>query len=1268
MKKNTSELLVIEKIKAYEYNENLEINNVEITGTFAIEERAFRKCKNLKNVIFNGGLTIINSGAFSGCENIEEIILPNTVKKIGSRAFADCKRLKRIVIPEGCEEIDFATFAGCENLEEIVLPQSLKNLSPQLFLNCKKLKRVVLPESTTSLPDEFFKGCHNLDTILDSKITKLGKKVFEDCYKLKNYPTQIIEAGEEAFRNCRSLEKVILNEKMQTLAKGMFEGCINLKDISTLGDEELECGERCFRNCKVLSEIPYFVKKYTRRMFENCTGLENITITDSVVPMACFRGCSNVRTINNQEKIRKIEAFAFSNCQSLQEFTIYGAIDGSIGAEAFSHCKNLKKVISKCPIRRIEARAFYNCPTLDNLDFIDTCEYIAKEAFRYCDGIKELVIPIVLKSFGDFAFANMGSLERIEVIEGNKTFMTPDSKILIHDDYQKLVLYAAGLKDKSYSLKDYILEIEQLGREIVRPITGIDFGAFAGARNLEELTICAGTSNISYTAFTDCDKLKKLNICAISFESSIFINIRDRVHYYVEKYAKYPLAFPFETIEIISDNKTNSYLYSNALSDCKNIKKIIFPKQNFSSIYEGALSNCDLAEIDVPGCVTKISPSALPNGVTVNFENGLSFNNFVSLEINDKYSKNYKLYTLSDGTYVIEQGDTITKLTTNDIRKACSKAEEIENNPVLYLDFMNGLFKNDLAIKQFFNGILIKNMSLKNREIFLKSINKEDTFALDILKNSRLLANDNYATKELLEKENFTNCLKYIELLRKYNLTDEAFCNKVLMAYYDPSYLEKLINNNYKNLERILRNGRILELDETTVIEEKPTFIKYIFEENALETFINYMDDFQLKDGFLFDKNFVSIANTPLVKKFFKNYNANLKRLVKSSEVLKNDSTAHDNLVDLFKLLKVMGCFEEDGKIKQKSSTFITEKIFAEKLPNGENNSYRIVGDDIHRVFDFTSIRADFDLEFVNFFIENYKELIEEERTKAGFIQRVYTNFRRISETTTSDRGHQRKLKVTIKKCRDFLNTMKFDEVEDDEKEFASLIGEWFDENKIWIRAKEIAKEAVFAPRNIFTEVNYDDEGKISYDYNPEHDLKEEIRPDFSYEWLPKQDYDNYILGKYCSCCAHLDGAGAGIMRASIILDNCQNLVIRNAKGRIIAKSTLYVNKNEGYAVFNNVEASLNQRSKEDCMNIYNAFLRGAGAFLETYNKNHETPIQEMLIGAKRNIILNYFDDKKHPLHKVLDCIYYGDYRKKEWNCGSYNGDCHESQRLVLKK
>ena len=72
-------------------------------------------------------------------------------------------------------------------------------------------------------------------------------------------------------------------------------------------------------------------------------------------------------------------------------------------------------------------------------------------------------------------------------------------------------------------------------------------------------------------------------------------------------------------------------------------------------------------------------------------------------------------------------------------------------------------------------------------------------------------------------------------------------------------------------------------------------------------------------------------------------------------------------------------------------------KVWEKELPNGKSNEYRIIGDDIHRIFNFPYTRNEFDQEFANFFLENYKELVQEEKRKSGFIQRVYLNFRQIS-------------------------------------------------------------------------------------------------------------------------------------------------------------------------------------------------------------------------------------------------------------------------------
>ena len=126
-------------------------------------------------------------------------------------------------------------------------------------------------------------------------------------------------------------------------------------------------------------------------------------------------------------------------------------------------------------------------------------------------------------------------------------------------------------------------------------------------------------------------------------------------------------------------------------------------------------------------------------------------------------------------------------------------------------------------------------------------------------------------------------------------------------------------------------------------------------------------------------------------------------------------------------------------------------------------------------------------------------------------------------------------------------------------------------------------------------------------------------------------------------------------------------LKFRNAWGEIIAKSTIYVNRKEGYAVFNNVESSLNHRAAEDIEKIYKAFLRGAKAFFDTYNRNNKDyPISNISIGSKRNTIINHLTNERHPIVSIQKSLQYGSYALNQ-NYG-YDGDWSTSQRLVLKK
>lgn len=61
----------------------------------------------------------ISREAFSGNENVTDIILPSTVERLPAGAFSGCKNLKNITIPKKIRTIKEKTFEGCESLENV---------------------------------------------------------------------------------------------------------------------------------------------------------------------------------------------------------------------------------------------------------------------------------------------------------------------------------------------------------------------------------------------------------------------------------------------------------------------------------------------------------------------------------------------------------------------------------------------------------------------------------------------------------------------------------------------------------------------------------------------------------------------------------------------------------------------------------------------------------------------------------------------------------------------------------------------------------------------------------------------------------------------------------------------------------------------------------------------------------------------------------------------------------------------------------------------
>ena len=94
------------------------------------------------------------------------VIVPKTVRVIGSLAFTRRAKLKKVQLPDGLDCIGRDAFSDCDALEEVVIPASVKTIAPYAFGGCESLKKVTFLGEVQSLSRTAFSDCFNLYTIL----------------------------------------------------------------------------------------------------------------------------------------------------------------------------------------------------------------------------------------------------------------------------------------------------------------------------------------------------------------------------------------------------------------------------------------------------------------------------------------------------------------------------------------------------------------------------------------------------------------------------------------------------------------------------------------------------------------------------------------------------------------------------------------------------------------------------------------------------------------------------------------------------------------------------------------------------------------------------------------------------------------------------------------------------------------------------------------------------------------------------------------------
>lgn len=315
--------------------------------------------------------------------DVQEVILPNGITRIGDNAFNNCINLKEINIPESIESIGQFAFNQCIQCSiDTNFPNTLQIIGINAFHGCKKLGKVIIPDCALEIGGGAFANCGSLSISLPNDVDLLtGNPFYEnDSLSIQIRKTPL-ENALEIVNDCLydnrvhqiicalpSVSNVRIRADTESIADWAF--CKN-KNIHTVTIPEgvKSIGKQAFMECGITEIVlPYSVTSINSYAFQECwklkqaiisgheiemeerifegSALENITIMTTEIPIEMFRGCRKLTSVILSDEVTTIRRSAFDSCIQLQQVEIPSSVQ-LIEDYVFNNCENIQLIVEQ---------------------------------------------------------------------------------------------------------------------------------------------------------------------------------------------------------------------------------------------------------------------------------------------------------------------------------------------------------------------------------------------------------------------------------------------------------------------------------------------------------------------------------------------------------------------------------------------------------------------------------------------------------------------------------------------------------------------------------------------------------------------------------------------------------------------------------------------------------------------------------------------------------------------------------------------------------
>lgn len=397
------------------------------------------------------GKPVVGITGMNFSEDIQEIILPDSVTVLGENAFSYLENLTTVTVGTGLTNLTYDMLLGCSNLTAVNVAEENphicsvngvvydKAMTTLLFYPQAGSREYTVPATVSNI-DALSYGVYSdivitfdenseVFTTVDgvTYTADMTRVVYCDPNKAGAYvmPDTVTEIAPGAFKSCTELTNVTLSSKVTTIAYATFADCTALKTM-VLPQALTSIDPYALANTSSLEgiELPETLEFIGEGAFRR-SGLPAVTIPDSTVAIDYAAFCeSGVATLNLGNGLKAIESKAFygtpikelvlpdsleymgpmvfSNCDSLESVTLNTTLE-SISYGAFAGCQALSAIVIPENILYIEETAFSECVNLTDVDIKNPEVYIGYGAFWNC-GLTELDLSNITQ-MDDLAFA-----------------------------------------------------------------------------------------------------------------------------------------------------------------------------------------------------------------------------------------------------------------------------------------------------------------------------------------------------------------------------------------------------------------------------------------------------------------------------------------------------------------------------------------------------------------------------------------------------------------------------------------------------------------------------------------------------------------------------------------------------------------------------------------------------------------------------------------------------------------------------------------------